>query len=162
MASQSLDLISHTDTIPHLIRAMQQRNNYVRRAAASALGQIQDEKAIPYLIQALQSHSQYIRRVATYNLIRLRTPRAIPKLLPLLRHRNIAVRTCTAQIIGRLAHVVQKRKHLKQAARALWWRLTDHDDVAKAVFYALNHVANRLSVLEVERRSEQQEAVSNR
>ncbi|PIE33199.1 hypothetical protein CSA56_12815 [candidate division KSB3 bacterium] len=154
IASRSLDRVSRAETIPHLIRAMQQGNHYVRRAVVSALNQIQDENALPYLIQALQNPSPSIRQVATHNLLRLKTPQIIPKLLPLMRHQDTAVRTCTAQILGRVAHVVQNRKDLKQAARTLWWRLTDHDDVAKAAFYALNHVTNRLSVLEVEQRFE--------
>ncbi len=156
-ASRSLELISRAETIPRLILAMQQRrNNYVRRAAASALSHIQEEDAIPYLVHALQSHSHYIRKVAAHNLIRLKSANVIPQVLPLVRHRNIAVRACTAQIIGRLAYVAHDRKRLKQVARALWWRLTDRDSVAKAAFYALEQVANRLSVIEVEQRSERQ------
>jgi HEAT repeat protein len=151
-AARSLSQIRNARAIPYLIRAVKTNDEYVSKTTSYALRQINDVQAIPYLIQALQDDHEIIRKVAARNLLRIGEAQAVPQLIPVLNHGNWMVRQIAADVLGQLAPMVTERKVLRRAARTLWWRLTDHPGVAKAAFHALDQVANRLSVLEVETR----------
>ena len=129
---------------------MKGNDEYVCRTASYALRQINDAQAVPYFIQALQDEHEIIRKAAAGNLLRIGEVQAVPQLIPVLKHGNRMVRQVAADVLGQLVHMVNDRKTLRRAARALWWRLTDHPVVAKAAFHALDQVANRLSVVEIE------------
>ncbi len=148
-AARSLSQISAAEEIPYLFEAMRKPNEYVRRTTMEALRQIHDMHAIPFLIQGLKDEDEYIREAAADNLIRIGGDRAIVHLMKVLNHDNWYVRKMAAEILGHLSPVTDNQKLLKRAARALWWRLTDVDSVAKAAFHALDQVAARLSVVKV-------------
>lgn len=150
-AARALAQVCQVETIPALIQAMSQRNEFVRRVAANALRRIEDERALPYLIQAIKSDQEFIRNVAAEQIVHLRNVEVIRSLIKLLGDRNQNARRCAAEMIGDLAHIIQEPTLLKRAARFLWWRLTDVEEVAKAAFHALKQVANQLSVINVTR-----------
>jgi len=122
------------EAIPALVQAMKSGHEYVQRTAADALRQIDDVRAIPRLIQALQDEHETIRTIAAGNLIRIGDAQAVPQLIPVLNYGNWRIRQVAAEILGQLAYTVQDRKILRQTARALWWRLTDKDELRKRRF----------------------------
>ena len=148
-AARSLSQISDVKVIPALLEAMRKNNEYVRRITLNALHQIHAPQAIPYLIEALKNEETFIQKTAADNLIRLGNSQAIPGLISVLTHHNWIVRKLAAEILGELAYTLNDLKLLKRTARALWWRLTDVDDVAKAAFCSLDQIVNRMTVVKV-------------
>jgi HEAT repeat protein len=73
----------------------------------------------------------------------------VPQLLALLQHRNWKVRQEAAAVLGKIASAIAELSLLKQCARALWWRLSDHGTVGRSAFYALEQFATQLALQEL-------------
>lgn len=150
-AAHALEQITDIEAIPHLLQAVKSGYDYVYQTASSVLEKIDNPKAIPYLIQGIKEDHGMVREIAAAHLVRLGDAEAVPLLLDAIKHDHWMVRQIAAKVLGQLTHVMTERKWLRQTARALWWRLTDKTEVAKDAFRSLDLVANRLSVLEVDK-----------
>lgn len=146
-AAKALRHISSPDMIPELLRAIKSGHAYVYKAASAALQNIEYDDAIPYLVEGIREDHELVREAAAEHLIRLGGIRALQLLLSALQHEHWRVRRMTAIVIGQLVDTIDDTVLLKRAARALWWRLTDKDEVAAAAFQALDMVGTRISVL---------------
>jgi HEAT repeat protein len=62
--------------VPGLTKALFDRNNAVKRAAAKALGKIGSERSVPALINALRDRDPNMRKLAREALERIGTPEA--------------------------------------------------------------------------------------
>ncbi len=62
--------------VPGLTKALFDRNNAVKRAAAKALGKIGSERSVPALINALRDHDPNLRKLAREALERIDSPEA--------------------------------------------------------------------------------------
>ncbi|HIA67915.1 TPA: HEAT repeat domain-containing protein [Candidatus Poribacteria bacterium] len=65
------------DPVPTLIQLLQDQNEWVRRNAAIALGNIGMRNAVPALTQALQDEVVYVRYYTAEALGKIGTPEAI-------------------------------------------------------------------------------------
>jgi HEAT repeat protein len=119
--------------------------------AAKALGQIGDPQAITGLFQAMRSGDMYVCRCAAEALGRIGGAKTVSYLIWALQNRDKTVRICAVGALADCADKMSGNKIYKCAMRALWWCLTDQgESVAETAFRALEQIANRLSVLEVE------------
>ncbi|MCP4396895.1 MAG: NACHT domain-containing protein [bacterium] len=148
-AAHSITLLSKAATVPYLIQAMEQRNEFVRRTVASILQNIKEKDALPYFLEAIESEHTHIRRIAAVHLVRLADAQIVPQLLALLQHRNWKIRQEAAGVLGKIAPAIEELPLLRQCARALWWRLSDHEAVGKSAFYALEQFATQLALQEL-------------
>ena len=148
-AARSIALLSKAETVPYLLQAMEQRNDYVRRTVASILQQIKEKEASVHFLKALENEHAHIRRIAALHLVRLADAQVVPQLLVLLQCRNWKVRREAAYILGQVAPAIADSALLKQCARALWWRLSDTEEVGESAFHALEQCARQLTLQEL-------------
>jgi HEAT repeat protein len=97
--------------IPHLIQALGDSEELVRKAAREALVKI-GTPAVPHLCQALRDSDSDVRRLACEVLGRIGDPQAIPHLIQALGDRNVRAAACWA--LGRIGDP-QAVPHLIQA-----------------------------------------------
>ena len=85
----------YADAVKPLARSVRDPEDWVRRAAASALCRIQDPLAIELLIHALRDPDFEVRLTAVKKLCHLKDPRAIQPLIEVLGHdrENIEIRS---------------------------------------------------------------------
>lgn len=93
-----------TPAVPHLIEAMQDKDNYVRRDVAKILGQIGDTSAIPCLVEALQDESGEVRRAVAEALGHCRSSEAVPALSEALQDEQEVVRRAVAESLGHIGN----------------------------------------------------------
>jgi HEAT repeat protein len=113
------------------------------------LGKLGDARAVEPLILALGDEDSNLRRAAALALAKAGEP-VVEPLVQALGDRRSKVRREAAD--GLLTQVQQETDapRLRSAARRLWWRLTEEEDVANAAFEALERTVARLTELEVE------------
>ena len=73
------------DEVTRLIEKLTDKDEYVRRHAAVALGKVGDANAVPTLIQALKDESEYVRRYVAEALGKVGDATAIPFLIQALK-----------------------------------------------------------------------------
>jgi HEAT repeat protein len=86
----------------------------VRSSAASALGNIGDDRAIPGLLKLVEHSESYVRSSAASALGKIGDDRAIPGLLKLVEHSESYVRCSAAHALGKIAkqHAEKVAPHL--------------------------------------------------
>ena len=84
-----------------LIKALDDEQSAIRRAAAHALGQIRDHDTLPALIQALRKyHSNYESRAISDALRQTATEHSVSHILKALNDSNVKVRRTAIEILG--------------------------------------------------------------
>jgi HEAT repeat protein len=171
--------IGGSQVIPHIIPSLKNSDTMIRMVAAIALGLCGDSQAIPYLNEALRDNDADVRWAAAaalndldrqsrslvdelLNNRNIKSPwsaitvprassdsQAISHLIHALKYSGWNVCHNAIGILSDNAHKISDIRIAKHAAQALWWLLTDVD-LAEEAFRALDQIANRLSVLEVE------------
>ncbi len=87
--------------VPALIQALPNKNRWVRRAAAEALGEIGDPQAVPALVQALRDEDEDVRREAAWALGKIGAS-AVPALVQALQDEDRWVRRAAAEALGKI------------------------------------------------------------
>jgi HEAT repeat protein len=85
-----------------LVRALEDKDSYVRWSGAEALGNLGSEAAIPGLLQALEDKDSYVRWSGVEALGKLGSEAAIPGLLRALEHEDAWVRRRAVEALGNL------------------------------------------------------------
>jgi len=109
--------------IPALLRILRASDWYVRRAAATALGRMNNPQAVPALLWAFQDSISDVRRAAAEALGRMGASQAVPALLQALDNSDPVVREGVAYALGRM--------DAPQAVPALLRTLGDSDWVVR-------------------------------
>ena len=84
------------------IAALKDKDEYVRKAAAYALGKIKDPRAVEPLIAALKDHNSDVREAAAYALGKIKDPRAVEPLIAALKDEDSDVRKAAAEALGEI------------------------------------------------------------
>jgi len=83
-ATEALSKIGKSAVEP-LLKALKDKNRYIRGYAAWALGRIKDKRAVEPLIKALKDRSECVRRNAAYALGEIKDKRAVEPLIEALK-----------------------------------------------------------------------------
>lgn len=87
------------DTLPLLVRALEDDNASVRRLATVYLGDVKSPEVMPYLCRALKDDSPAVRRTAGDTLSDIGDPAAIPAMIEALGDPNKLVRWRAARFL---------------------------------------------------------------
>lgn len=87
------------------ISALNNGDKNVRRAAATALGQLNDARAVEHLVATLADRSPQVKEAAAMALGNLGDARAVQPLTAMLRDRNVRVKQAAAVALGKLGDV---------------------------------------------------------
>ncbi len=99
-ASEALGKIGDARAVEQLIAALKDKNEWVRKAAAKALGQI-GAPAVEQLIAVLKDKSEWVRKVAAEVLWQISEP-AVEPLVAALKDDKWYVRKAAAEILDKL------------------------------------------------------------
>ncbi|NEQ69233.1 MAG: hypothetical protein F6K21_27850 [Symploca sp. SIO2D2] len=150
-----LGITSSESALPLLIKALKDKEDYVRKNVAVALGKIGTEAVIPTLIQALQDQDYFIRSRAAVALGKIGTRAVIPALIQALQDQDYFVRSNAAEVLGAIStesaisvliQALQHQEHIvrsnavealgkigaKAAITALIHALRDQDHVVRS------------------------------
>ncbi|MCP4544323.1 MAG: hypothetical protein GY832_45005 [Chloroflexi bacterium] len=133
-----------------LIRALGDEDGGVRYVAAKGLEENGDPKAVVPLIRTLGDKDWEMRQTTARALGKIGDPQAVTPLIRTLEDEDREVRLVAAVALGAIGEKIEDRQTARKAARQLWWRLTDVEDVANAAWEAMAQVVARLTELEVE------------
>ncbi|HXF06209.1 MAG TPA: HEAT repeat domain-containing protein [Blastocatellia bacterium] len=97
-----LSLFPTSEALSTLLTALQDRDEGVRAAAASALGRFDAEEAQAALRSALWDHSPLVRQTAAFALGQRKDRRAVPALREATRDREASVRAAVAWALGEI------------------------------------------------------------
>ena len=89
-------------TVPPLAQALQDEDEWVRRAACKALGEIGDAQAVPHLVQVLQDEDDRVRLEACRALGAIGDSQAIPHLIQALQDREWRVCHAACKALGEI------------------------------------------------------------
>lgn len=98
----ALGEIGDNASVPYLIKALRDPDEWVRKSAAKALSFLDAQSAAGELINLLSDESSAVRKTAARTLGILGIKQAIPHLEKLLSDDNILVRKCALQAIEKL------------------------------------------------------------
>jgi HEAT repeat protein len=87
------------ETLPLLIKALDDEKSSVRRLATVYLGDIKEPQVLPYLYKALEDPSASVRRTAGDTLSDIGDPAAVPAMLGALKDTNKLVRWRAARFL---------------------------------------------------------------
>jgi len=87
------------ETLPLLVKALQDENTSIRRLATVYLGDIKKPEVLPYLFQALRDENASVRRTAGDTLSDLGDPAAIGPMCEALKDKNKLVRWRAARFL---------------------------------------------------------------
>ena len=115
------------DAVPRLITLLTDADEWVRMAAARALGEVRNRSAVPALIATLSDADPHVRELGAWALSELKDKRAVPALCSvLLSDTRAEVRRGAAEALGEIASA-EALPSLKQAlndpavsAKAQW------------------------------------------
>jgi ubiquinone biosynthesis protein UbiJ len=147
VAARALGRVGDAQAVPALLEALRGSDVRVRGAAARALGQVGDAQVVPALIEALRDTFRYVRRAAAEALGQVGDAQVVPALIEALRDTFRYVRQAAARALGQIAGRLDELAFLKRSARTLWWQLTDREEVAEAVWHALEQACQRLATV---------------
>jgi hypothetical protein len=113
------------DAVPRLVTLLSDTDEWVRMAAACALGELRNSTAVPKLIATLSDSDSHVRELAVWALSELKDDRAVTALCSvLLSDARVEVRRGAAEALGEIRSA-EALPSLKQA-------LNDPDVNAKA------------------------------
>jgi len=90
------------DRIQVLVEALKDKDSFVRRSAAYALGELKDPRAVEPLIEALKDENRRVRAETAEALGKLKDPRAVEPLIEALKDKDSVVRGIAAEALGKL------------------------------------------------------------
>ena len=132
---------THAKLVQKLVNALQDENSYVRRNAASALGNIGNQAAVEPLIKALQDEESYVRSNAAEALGKTGDKAAVQPLIKALQDKNPYVRSNAAWALGKIGN--------QAAVEPLINALQDNK-----VYYVRRYAAEALGKIDSPRRLE--------
>ncbi len=100
------DLLTQSNSeaaIPGLLNALKDSDEFVRRSAVEALGNLSSEAAIPGLLNALKDSDEFVRESAAEALGNISSEAVIPRLLNALKDSDEDVHGSTVQVLGNLS-----------------------------------------------------------
>ena len=100
-ACTALGLIGDTSAAHHLIPALNDTVNLVRKSAAFALGEARSPKSIPYLVNALSDEFYGTRFAASNSLVKFGVV-TTKSLLPLLNAQDLNLQCLAIQTLGKI------------------------------------------------------------
>ena len=126
-------------TLQPLLQALKDEERIVRKAAASALGDLKDPASVPPLLDTLKDEEWEVRWVATEALGKIQDPASIQPLLQALKDEESIVRWTAVEALARF-HEPASVPHLVQALK------DEDDEVRWAAVGALSEFDDSLTL----------------
>jgi HEAT repeat protein len=111
----------------HLITALKDSEEFVRKAAANALAKIGDTRTVEPFITALKDRDQYVRQIAVGVLGKIGDPRAVEPLIAMLQDRDGDVRNAAARAL----EYIGWRPGQDELGASYWISRRDWDECVK-------------------------------
>ena len=105
-AAKALGRLKARKAIEALRRAVEDKDEWVKRGAVEALRELGAELSVDALIQGLSDEAEFVRRDAIEALTKLRDPRVVPALISVLKHTDSDTRRCAVHALGEIGEPV--------------------------------------------------------
>ena len=134
LGKPNIEKMESKKDIEGLIKALNyKKNDEVRKAAASVLGEIGDASAVKPLINVLKFENEYLRRSAAEALGKIGDPMAVEALIRALKDESYNVQSSAAIALGEINDV--------RAVKPLKIALKNGDNVREAAKIALDKIS---------------------